>query len=376
MNRLAMLLALSGCDQLFGLEPVPNPTPDAALTGVCTHGFVTHVDYPSGTTPTALALGRIDDNSSLDVVVGHADGTLSVYLNPGNGVLGAPKTMMLDGSIAGIAIGKLGTDPNPDIVATTPSTGGIHVLSGAGDGTFVDAAQPIGGRPYGVVIARLLNTDGLFDVAITKSDGSSIWFGVGDAAGAITADSEATTGAGPQAIIAGDFDRDGILDLATVNVGDNTVTALFGGDTTPAIDVRNFDVGFSPHGLAAGQLIGDANIDLVTAVTGNTVYVLRGGEIPRTFIGEMGPQIPGTSMSQLATGELAGAAGVDLAVANEAAATVSVMASPLDGMRADLAVGQDPVAIAVGDLDGDMRDDIVTVNRGDNTVSVLKSCTP
>lgn len=375
MKRVAILLALAGCDRLFALEPVPNPVADAP-PGVCAHGFVAHVDYPAGTSPSAIAIGRIDADDSLDIVVGHESGALYVYLNTGTGQFGPPIVTTLDGGIAAVATGRLGTDMNADVVATTPSTGGIHVLSGVGDGTFVDAPQPIGGAAFGVAIARLLNTDALMDVAITLSDANSVWFGLGDKDGAITFDSAQPTGVGPLSILVGDLDRDSILDVATVNVGDNTITAMFGGDTVPAVDVRNYDVGFSPHGIAAGQLIGDANIDLVTAVTGNTLYVLRGGEIPRTFIGEVGPQISGTALSQLASAELTGEPGVDLAVANQAASTVTVMASPLGGARDDLAVGRDPIAIAVGDLDGDARNDVVTANRGDNTVSVLLSCTP
>src|SRR5262245_54832403 len=84
-----------------------------------------------------------------------------------------------------------------------------------------------------------------------------------------------TVGSYPIAPISGDFNGDGISDLAVANNNDSTVSVLLGngsggvGDGTFQDAVTSgtgtYPLGSYPHSIAAGYFDSDTNLDLVTA---------------------------------------------------------------------------------------------------------------
>jgi hypothetical protein len=117
-----------------------------------------------------------------------------------------------------------------------------------------------------------------------------------------------------------------------------------------------------PRSVAVGDFNGDRRPDLVTA-NDDVVSVLinRGG-------GSFRPKrdyIVGAGAVAVATGHLNGDGHVDLAVAAADAGAISVLINRGDGTfgaRFDYAVAPDPASIAVEDLDGDGKPDVVTAN--------------
>jgi len=81
------------------------------------------------------------------------------------------------------------------------------------------------------------------------------------------------------------------------------------------------------------------------------------------------------------TGDLNGDGKLDLAVANETADTVSVLLGNGNGTfqtKVDDAVGSQPLSVTTGDLNGDGKVDLATANANADSVSVLLNgaCTP
>src|SRR5262249_4609616 len=112
------------------------------------------------------------------------------------------------------------------------------------------------------------------------------------------------TGANPIAMVAGDFNGDGKLDLVTANYGNQTVSMLLGrGDGTFA-PAQTVATGVTAHSLAVGDLNGDRKLDLVTPN-----YLLF-GKGNGTF---QAPQVIGSGNSAVAVADLNGDGKLDIA---------------------------------------------------------------
>jgi uncharacterized repeat protein (TIGR01451 family) len=77
-------------------------------------------------------------------------------------------------------------------------------------------------------------------------------------------------GTSPSAVVVGDFNGDGKLDLAVVNSGSNNVSILLGNGDGTFQAAKNFDVGGAdPTSIAVADLNRDGKLDLVVAIPGN-----------------------------------------------------------------------------------------------------------
>src|SRR4051812_46382808 len=65
------------------------------------------------------------------------------------------------------------------------------------------------------------------------------------------------TGAAPESVSVGDFDRDGRLDLVVANTDSTTVSVFLGNGDGTLQPVRNIPVGAGPHRTAVDDFDGD-----------------------------------------------------------------------------------------------------------------------
>ncbi len=187
-------------------------------------------------------------------------------------------------------------------------------------------------------------------------------------------------GANPISIALGDVDEDGITDLIVTNQGSNTFSVLGGnadGSFRTAID---YVAGKGPLAAVTGDFNGDGHLDVaVLNHDAQTVSVPLGNgdgtfKAARAYTVELQPRA-------VASGDLTGSKHSDLVVTNYCGSdtacskgTASVLLAGENGaysLGSTYALGSGPVAVALLDVNGDKKLDIVALNRADKTISIL-----
>jgi VCBS repeat protein/FG-GAP repeat protein len=332
-------------------------------------------DYPVGANPQYVATADFNRDGKLDLVSANfGSGSVSVLLGNGDGTFRS-HTDYAAGSAAQVPIvGDFNGDGILDLaVPYFPCS--VAVLLGRGDGTFQPAVSYSTGCNTTHGITADFNGDGKLDLAIVNwgsgpnSAGVSILLGNGD--GTFQPSVDYVVGDTTTQAAAGDFNRDGKLDLA-VSWGGNTVSILLGnGDGTfqPQVD---YATGANPGGVVIADLNGDGKLDLVVANQGSpTVSVLLGNG-DGTFRSRTDYPVTADAI-RVDVGDFNQDGKLDLAVSTFGS-TVDILLGNGDGtFQAPLSfrVGSEPWNALPGDFNGDGRLDIATGNFNDGTVSVL-----
>ena len=132
----------------------------------------------------------------------------------------------------------------------------------------------VGDSPHAVAVGDF-NGDGVADVATASNSGNTISILLGQGNGKLGAARSVTVGLYPSAIVAADFNGDGKLDLAVANYGSNTVSILHGNGAGGFTLAQTVAVGAGPMSLACGDLNRDGKPDLaVSCYTGKRISVL------------------------------------------------------------------------------------------------------
>jgi hypothetical protein len=230
-----------------------------ATLGAATSGFsiLNSAGIGSAQNPQSFAIADFNGDGIPDIAVG-GGGAMNIFLGNGNGTFTqSPASTPLSGGSGGaeqITTGDFNGDGITDLAVTVyPGNGitNILILLGKGDGTFTVASTidaPVG-TAFETVVTGDFNNDGILDLAIQSCTDCAVVgpiiveLGNGDGT-FIAVSSEMTVYS--KGLAAGDFNGDGILDLAylggeslTLNIllgnGDGTFTA-----TTP-MRLNNID---------------------------------------------------------------------------------------------------------------------------------------
>ncbi len=175
------------------------------------------------------------------------------------------------------------------------------------------------------------------------------------------------TGAGPANLAVGDLNGDGFPDIAVANADAGSVSIYFQSAASPGTFTAGPILtmpGRVPLDVAVGDLDGDGRMDIAVAASGaNNVLVFYQTATAGTFSAATPVAVNGDPQA-VSIGDLDGDTKMDLAVATASNfVSVRFQAGAL-ATGPDIAVGQQPVAVKVVDLDGDGRMDLLTSNYG------------
>lgn len=245
--------------------------------------------------------------------------------------------------------------------------------------TFGRHDFPTGSFPSAVVIADV-NNDGKEDlIAVNLLDNTvSVFLGQSD--GIFGARMDFPTAAGPVALVAADFNHDGKVDLAVVASSANVVSVLLGNGNGTFMQAIDYPTGQAPIALAAGDFNHDGNVDLAVVDScgpsscANTVSILL-GEANGTFRSKKDYAV-GDNPLAIATQDLNGDGDLDLTVANSGGNSVSILLGNADGTfrsSVEIATQAGPCGIAIGDFTGDKIPDLaVTHQNAPWALTILK----
>jgi uncharacterized protein YjdB len=372
--------------------------------------FDPKVDFATGLQPFNAQIGDIDGDGKPDVVVANSSSnTISVYRNTSSisGIsFATPVTFPTPSGPGFVAIGDIDGDGKPDL---TVSCGFLAVIlvyrntSISGIITTGSFASPVA---FGSIIGPCrsiaigdIDGDGRPELAVAHNNSISgvvsVYRNI-SSVGSINFTSYVTFAAGvsPYSVAIGDVDGDSKPDMVAVNGGDDRAVSVFrnistsGSITSASFAARvTFATGNLPLRVAIGDIDGDSKPELITANnSSNSISVYHNTSSAGSITsGSFAAQVTFETESNphdVAIGDIDGDGKPDLAVANTGANKVSILRNTTSigsinsssfSTQIRFTTGEDPFSIAIGDIDGDGKPDIVTPNVNDNSFSVFRN---
>jgi hypothetical protein len=368
-------------------------------------------NYPVGSSPNSVAVGDVNNDGRPDLVVTQifgpdGQGSVTVFLGNGDGAFHPLDTF---GSGAGfatsVAIADLNGDRKLDLVVTNcgdtsnpgdcPNPDGSHgvvaIFLGNGNGTFQAPTLYDSGAPTaGSVVAADLNLDGIPDVVFMGGGGPQVMLGNGDGTFQPIIP---YNGAGDSSVAVADVNRDGKPDLV-VQHGGGMGTLLGNGDGTfrvlPPQDIPGSN-------LVVSDVNGDGKPDLIGVITCSNSITSNFCDYSSVSVslgsgdGTFQPRklfaSGGQSAVSVALADVNGDSKPDVVVANCSPAGhlylceltsksfVSVRLGNGDGTFKGAvnysSGGNQPRWVFAGDVNGDSRPDIVVANYFSSDIGVL-----
>lgn len=263
--------------------------------------FAPPVSFQSGSKVYDVAVGDINNDGDLDVVVANANmARIAVINGDGMGSFSTPISHVLGGSSVptAIALGDFNGDDVLDIAVISNSQEIFIILNDdITPGTLTTHATiSVPGTSPTDIVAADFNGDGDMDLAISNSGTNSVTVYHGDGAGnfSLASTTLLTPTLNAVDLVADDFNGDGKPDIAVVSEDSKQVSVIINaGGTLPATQTHIYTVGLDPSSIESADLYNNNKRDLVVINSSDNSFSILKGDGTGNFTVE--PPISGTN---------------------------------------------------------------------------------
>ena len=234
------------------------------LRGQAAGGFIrSDITAPAG--PRGITTADLNRDGRADLVATGWDvNALQVLYGTGTGAFtNGPALSGLPTHPQGVVTADFNHDGRLDAAVASESSTGLTVMMGTTTGFTPSAVS--GASSLNALATGDLNRDGWADVAAASSNGNRVAVFLGSPSG-LRFNRSYSTGASPRGVAISDIDYDGMPDVITANRSGNTVTVLAGNPAAPGalLPAQQFAAGAGSRTLVAGDFDRDGRIDLAT----------------------------------------------------------------------------------------------------------------
>jgi hypothetical protein len=283
-----------------------------------------------------------------------------------------------------VAVADVNRNGRLDVITANQDSSDVTVLLGGGTGRFDAGSRSTAGIQPGWMASADLNGDGDADLVLTEHESHRAAVLLGDGRGTFrhAAGSPLSVLRAPRehnhGVFLPDVDGDGKLDLVTANNLDQSVSVLLGdgrGSFRPFTSGR-LGLDRMPAAIALGDLDGDGRLDLLAASEGWPDLTVWFGDGRGAFRAAPGSPVSlTTTANNLALGDLNGDAKPDLVVGHNESPVVTVLLGDGRGSfrgAATFDVGHLPRRPQLVDLDRDGKADLVLLDTGGGAVTLWR----
>ena len=330
--------------------------------------------YDVGVRPRSIAAADLDRDGHLDLVVCNAgDGTATILRGGEGGRLRPLGPAIRCGKDpSDVDAIDLDRDGDADLVIANHETSLITVLLNDGKAKFTPArGSPIdtGVRPHVHSVATGdFDGDGWIDVAVESADTKEVRLLPGGPRG-FGSPTSISIGTMPYSRLgAADLSGDGLPDVLVPGHGDRTVRFVRRTDRGLALSSEKIDLPGQPWLVIGDDVTGDGRKDIIVVLTdGVGVWIAT----PKGFAASPGTPFAVAGATDAATGDMDGDGIADIAIGPWNGSDVTIIQGRTMAVRKIRACTR-PMGLAIADLDGDRRGELLAACTTENRLMVLK----
>ena len=339
-----------------------------------------------GSRPYAVAVGDVNNDKYPDILTANHDSdSISILFGDSNTTFNNVRLISLAASSRPISIAlvDLTSDHCLDIVIACSLSGNLHVFLGNGNGHFQMShiySFGLSSMLSGITIIDY-NHDNIVDIAFCLSGIDKIVLGIGNGDGSFQLVRNFFTGSGsyPSSVAFADFDNDTYLEIVTTLWGIGEIAILTEYIAAKFVGQTTYSTGSSPqsYSVAIGDFNNDNRSDIAVANSGTDNLDIRHGFGDGTFGFQ---RLYSTGIDShpkyVVNGDLNNDNQLDIIVANSKHGSISTILGYGNGTFAaeivySIEYSANLSAVVLGDVNNDNRSDLITINTGTDSITIL-----